>query len=224
MIQPIKAIKPVVAGFILTISLLISHGEAKASPTPLEAVQELVGIYSGHWDMFGLDGAGNPQLTLSWDDKITFSDPQVGVDPFVGKTRAFGRVTNTMTYKYPRTFPSMTIQFTEGFTLLPDGGVGDHYFSFKSADGVVLETIETKVQQNLWTYNSAVKLDSFKNLGITKDNFISAKNVVVKSIVVEGKTEIQLVTQTTYLVWKTSNGLVRTKEFVSMTGIHKRTL
>jgi hypothetical protein len=129
-----------------------------------------------------------------------------------------------MTYKIPAGIPNTTVQFTEGFKILDDGAAGDHYFTYKDRTGAVFETVENQIAPNLWSYESPVDLKAYAVLGINDDNVVVAKNFTVKSITFEGKVETQTVSQTTTLVWKTSSGTIQTKNFVSMSGIHKRTL
>jgi hypothetical protein len=81
-------------------SLIISEARANENQSQaVEAVQALVGTYTGHWDMYGLDKTGQVNKTpiLSWDDVMNLDTPQVGIDPNVNQKRAFGSVTDTMT-------------------------------------------------------------------------------------------------------------------------------
>jgi hypothetical protein len=192
----------------------------------IEAAQALAGTYTGHWDMYGLDKMGqvtkNP--VLSWDDVNTFENPQVGIDPNINQQRAFGLVTDIMTYVVPAGIPVTTVHFTEGFKIKADGTTGEHYFTFKNADGQVIETIENQLAPNLWSYESSVDLKSFAGIGINESNVVLAKNLTLKSISIEGAAEIQTVSQTTTLIWKGDDGSIKSKQFVSMNGIHRRTL
>jgi gamma-glutamylcysteine synthetase len=69
-----------------------------------------------------------------------------------------------------------------------------------------------------------VDIAPYSSLGINSSNVIVAKNFVVKSLVVENKIETQNISQTTTLVWKDANGVIQSRQFVSMVGIHRRTL
>ncbi len=207
--------------------LMISGAKANENRTQaIEAVQALAGTYTGHWDMYGLDKMGQviKDPVLSWDDVITFENPQVGIDPNVNQQRAFGLVTDIMTYVVPAGIPVTTVHFTEGYKIQADGTAGEHYFTFKNAAGQVIETIENQLAPNLWSYESPVDLKFFADIGINESNVVLAKNMTVKSISIEGTAEIQTVSQMTTLVWKADDGSIKSKQFVSMNGIHRRTL
>jgi hypothetical protein len=211
--------------FILCLTIPAARA-AEHQPQAIEAVQALAGTYTGHWDMYGLDKTGQviKAPILSWDDVIIFEAPQVGIDPNINQQRAFGAVTDVMTYLVPAGIPVTTIHFTEGFKIQPDATAGEHYFTFKNAAGQIVETIENQLAPNLWSYESPIDLKSFASIGINKTNIIFAKNLTVKSISIEGSTEMQTVSQTMTLVWKADDGSIKSKQFVSMSGTHRRTL
>jgi hypothetical protein len=111
------------------------------------------------------------------------------------------------------------------FKILSDGTAGDHYFTYKNYyTGNVTETVENELGPNLWSYDSPVDLKNYAAAGISSDNVIYAKCFTVKSLAVEGKVETQTVSQTTTLIWKTGDGSIQSKQFVSMHGVHKKIL
>jgi hypothetical protein len=214
----------ILTSIFVTISFIygIANGDSKI--TAIDAINSLAGSYTGHWDMYDLGNNGQVKLSRSWDDQINLTNPQIGIDPFVNQQRAFGVVTNTITYTIPSGIPTITMQFTEGFKIQEDRTTGQHYFTFADRTGKVTETLENQIGPNLWQYESSVDLANYSTLGINNENIIYAKNLSVKSITVEGNIELQNVAQTTTLVWKDASGIIQSKQFVSMNGVHKRIL
>ena len=99
--------------------------------TAIEAAQELVGLYSGQWELFGLD---TKNKTGTFVSRMRWKDEVSAMNPTVEETKAYVLVMDKMIYDDGHEEMST---FTEGYLLNPDKSVGARYFD--TAGTVVLE-------------------------------------------------------------------------------------
>ena len=182
---------------------------AADASSALEQAKTLVGNYTGHWETYTPEETGEV-LASSWNDTVEAANPTLE------NGRAFVTVKSSMNFTYPKQYP-YTMIFSEGFLVNSDGSAGKHFYDY-GAGPVIVEQVST----DTWSIRSPVNLPDYQSVGITKDNVIFASNHVTKTVTSDGGMEIQRVTQSTTLVWKDSNGEIQSRQFVSLSGIHKR--
>ena len=179
---------------------------AAASPAT-DSLQQLQGTYTGSWDFFAVDAAGNVTKTYSASDTATTAAPQKAAD------RVFVTVHDVM--KLPGR--EMPVDFHEGYLLKKDGSAGDRFFEMYGQT-----VVEKPIGDRAWAYQQPVAPQELDQLGFKGLEVLAAMHSTVKTERVQGHTETQLVTRLTTVHWKTTDGAVKSIQFVSMSGTHTR--
>jgi hypothetical protein len=84
--------------------------------------------------------------------------------------------------------------------------------------------IEQPIGTNVWTYNQAVDPRDLAQLALGPNDLVSAQHTIVKVQYVCAGVETQYVTRVTTVVWKDAAGTTQTRQFVSMHGVHTRSV
>lgn len=181
---------------------------ATVHPTPLEAASALVGAYSGSWEAFGLDANGDVVSKSTWTDEV------VAANPVVTKDRAYVTVTDTLSISGGGMF---AVNFEEGFLLAPDGGVGDHYFTYQGTD-----VIERPIGAFTYAYETEVSSYDLPQIGIAAEDVVWAKHATTRVVTRAEGVDTDWITRVTTIQWKDAQAKVQGKQFVSMRGTHTR--
>jgi hypothetical protein len=177
-------------------------------PVPPKPVVDLAGVYRGTWSMYGIDEKGMPVKRMAWTDVMTASNPAVD------HGRGFVSTVDEMTFEGGR-IPPIKIKGTEGYSVAPDGTLGDYFIE---VSGQVHRVI--KLGQNTWVYTAPAFPQELAPLGF-KD-VISAQHTVIKTAIEEDGVETHHISRVTLVNWKDSSGKARWIQYVSLEGVHRR--
>lgn len=189
--------------------LAFAANQAGKTMKAMETLLLLIGSYSGSWDFFGIDAQGAVVKKYSMTDTAQASDPKVQ------GARAFVTVRDQMQVQ-GREF---AVEFHEGFFVKPDGSVGERYFEMYGQT-----VVEYPLGERAWSYQTPVRPQELEQMGFRRADVVSAVHTTVKTEVVNGRTETQMVTRLTTVQWKDSAAHVKALQFVSMSGVHTREL
>jgi hypothetical protein len=194
-------------GLVLLVLAIGGCDGAKRADGALAAVRALLGTYSGHWDVRGLDANGQPLALISWDDRVEVSNPRIDRD------RALVSVRDRQ--ELPAPAGEMVVDFLEGFHIRPDGSPGARFFEIGG-----VETIEQPLGADSVAFESAfVEADRF----LTQRNpetIVPARSRHYSIKIVErvGAIEREDISRVTRLVWADDT----TQTLLSMHGYHER--
>jgi hypothetical protein len=198
--------------FLLTVilaafSIVCFAQNEKPRPVPKE-VQAIVGEYQGTWTSYALDEKGEIVKRASWTDVVKAENPTFGSD------RISVTTTDEMTFDGGK-IPPMKIQAKEGFMLNADGSLGDYFIETFGQTYRML-----KLNEATRVYSSTANPREYPMLGAVK--IISAQHCLVKVVTFEDGVETHNISRVTTVQWKDLAGNLRTTQFVSLQGKHKR--
>jgi hypothetical protein len=181
--------------------------ESRQGEVPKE-VQGMVGVYTGSWTMYGVDGKGQVVKRMAWTDTMKADGATVKGD------RAYVTTTDEMTFEGGQ-IPKMKVPGTEGYFLNKDGSLGDYFIE---TFGQVHRA--HKIGKDVWTYASAASPQELAMLGFS--NVSVSQHVVVKVVTHDKGIETHHISRVTTVKWKDTAGEERTLQYVSLQGVHKR--
>lgn len=192
--------------FILSFLFFISLSSF-ASDAPLKLVESITGTYAGKWQIFGIDEGGNIVEKSSWSDELTASNPRI-----VGQ-RAIVDVRAVMSFGDGTQRAS---EFTEGYLINGDGGAGNRFYEI---NGQFVEY--QQLSQHNWSFETVLNSQELQWLGFNPADVLYAVNSTIRTTTYVEGIDTDNVSRVTTVQWK-SKGEVKTIQFVSMKGIHKR--
>ncbi|MBI3534224.1 MAG: hypothetical protein HY072_01880 [Deltaproteobacteria bacterium] len=192
---------------LLALCLLLITSIAYTGESALEATKKIVGQYNGQWTLYGTS-AGKVVEKTTWTDVLTAENP-------IEKTgRSFVEITDVMTFHDGTT---RTSKFIEGYFTNPDGSAGDRFYEINGKP-----VSFKKLSENDWTFHTTLDAGELWFLGFNPTNVLLATQVTTKSTTYDGKIDTDHITRVTTIQWKDTDGLVKSTQFVSMKGLHKR--
>lgn len=190
--------------FIMLLSASFSYGSESA----LDSVKKIVGTYTGNWTMYGIE-SGIIVEKAAWTDVLTAGNPKLG------NGRAYVDVSDVMTFQDGSV---RTSNFLEGYLENSDKTAGERFYEIH---GNIMKF--KKLTDNDWTYHSVPDLGELWFLGFTSpQNVISSSHVTTKSTTYEGVIDTDHVTRVTTVQWSGDDGSIKSIQFVSMKGEHRR--
>jgi hypothetical protein len=179
---------------------------APAAPVPKE-VRDIVGTYTGSWTLYGIDDRGGVAKKTAWTDVVKATDPRVKDGTAI--------VTMSDEMKFDGNKQTFKMEGTEGYLLNKDGSPGEYFIeTFGQRRRMV------KAADNVWIGVTAASAVELGQLGFPKD--ATAQHVLVKVVTKEGGVETHRISRVTTATWKDNDGNIRTLQFVSLQGFHKR--
>ncbi len=173
-----------------------------------QAVRDLAGTYAGSWTLFGIDEAGEAVKLMSWTDTIQAENPQLDGE------QAYVLTTGEMVFDNPN-IPPLKIAGKEGYFLLPNGSLGDH---FVETNGQVSKS--TQLGENVWISVTPASAQDLASYGLP--NVSSGQHVMNKVVTSEAGVETHRITRITTVTWTDEAGQERSTQFVSLQGFHQR--
>lgn len=180
----------------------------------LEMTKKIAGVYIGKWASYGLSEDGSIVVTQSWTDVLTAKDP------VEEEGRAY--LTGTDEMKFDAGF-NYTSVFKEGYLKNPDGSVGSHFVSY--GDDL---TKYIQLDGSTSTYTKVLTKEELDRLGFSEKHVLSASSTTVKTETLDPNgIEEHFVSTLSTVQWQesaTGAGEVKTLQFVSFKGSHKKQL
>ncbi|MEZ4454434.1 MAG: hypothetical protein R3B09_33590 [Nannocystaceae bacterium] len=174
----------------------------------LALVESEAGTYEGSWELYGLDGADQPLVFVTWTDVAVATDPVLLAD------RAQLSVVDTMDYGGGQTGVQAWV---EGVLLGADQGVGPRFIE---VEGALTEFVE--LEPDHYTYETAItpaELGLFAN--VTDANLLEGHHTTDKQVSRPDGVETHTITRTTTLTYDAGEG-PKQLEFVSLRGSHRK--
>ncbi|MBV7334818.1 hypothetical protein KFU94_42590 [Chloroflexi bacterium TSY] len=173
-----------------------------------QAVRNMEGTYVGSWTMFGLDEEGQVVKVFSWIDTIKAENPQIDGE------QAYVLTTGEMVFE-DNNIPPVQINGKEGYFLMPDGTLGDHFIE---TFGQMTKVIQ--LSENVFVYASPVSPRELENYRLP--NVSSGQHIMNKVVTNEEGMETHRITRVTTVNWTDPAGQERSTQFVSLQGVHQR--
>jgi hypothetical protein len=192
----------------LLLFLFVSLSTGQPVPEVPKEVAALVGTYSGAWKSFGVDGKGQIVLKSTWTDTMKAAKP-------VRETqRAWVSTEDVMVFE-GRPGAPFTIPGREGYTLKPDGTLGEYFIE---AFGKTYRM--QKLAPDVWTYVTDASAPELSQMGFPQG--ATGRHVVIKVITQEAGAETHRISRVTTVNWRDGEDKERWIQFVSLQGFHKR--
>ncbi|HEX4924785.1 MAG TPA: hypothetical protein VFV50_11895 [Bdellovibrionales bacterium] len=196
-----------ILGFIVFMAGVLTPALAETPPALAEA-RKISGRYLGRWTVYGLE-RGELVVKTKWSDTLTAGDARLEGG------RAVVDVTTQMTFIDGS---QRTLQFREGYFLLPDGSAGERFIENQ---GQV--TLVKRLSPNDWALQTVPQPEELRFLGFDPSIVLSASHVTTKTTTYKGAVDTDHVARFTTVQWKnTATGAIETTQFLSMIGVHKR--
>jgi hypothetical protein len=173
-----------------------------------KAVQDMVGVYTGSWTVYGVNDKGEAVKRMAWTDTMKAENPVIKGD------RAYVTTTDEMTFDGGQ-IPKMKVPGTEGYFLNKDGSLGDYFIE---TFGQVNRA--HKIGKDVWTYTSTANPQELAMLGFSNVSF--SQHVIVKVVTYDKGVETHRISRVTTVKWKDAAGEERALQYVSLQGVHKR--
>jgi hypothetical protein len=195
----ISVLNAILVGFAF-----VAHAQASAT---FEAAKKIAGKYTGTWTMYGIEN-GKVARKAAWTDVLTAGNPTEEKD------RAFVQVSDVMTFTDGTT---RTSNFIEGYISNADGSVGDRFYDLGGTT-----THFKQLTQNDWSYQATPADGELWFLGFDPKTVVSASHVAIKTTTFDGSLDTDHVTRMTTIQWKDATGALKSTQFVSLQGEHRR--
>ena len=179
---------------------------APVAEVPQE-VQALVGSYAGSWTTMGLGPNGEITDLASWTDTMIASHPTTD-----GK-RAWVKTVDQMVFEGGH-IPPFELPGIEGFHLNDDGSLGSYFIE---TAGLTFNMM--KLSKNTWCYAAQASPQELMQMGFPHG--ATGDHALIKVILDENGVETHRIHRVSTVSWPTDSGL-RTLQFVSLRGIHRR--
>lgn len=180
----------------------------RSSQVILKALHDLEGIYVGEWTSFGIDEKSKVVKGVSWTDTLKASSPQMDGE------QAYVLTTAEIVFEGGEIAP-MEITGKEGYFLMSDGSLGDHFIE---TFGQIYRMIQ--LSENVWTYATPAHSEQLAHHGFP--NVSSGQDVFVKVVTRKEGIDIHRITCVTTVNWTDQEDQDRWIQFVSLQGYHKR--
>ncbi len=202
-----KTLNTLFALTLLTACCYVSLFAQNKIQIPKE-VKDLVGTYTGSWQIYGLDANGQVIKQAAWTDTLKAENP------VVEKSRAFVTTSDEMIFEGGR-IPPMKVSGKEGYLLNSDGSLGE-YFIETFGQTYKMQ----KLGENVFAYSVPAAPEELARLGVA--NVLSAQHTLIKVVTFEQGVETHNISRLTTVRWKDASGKERTTQFISLQGRHQR--
>ena len=180
-------------------------------PTALTYVKEnLVGHYSGQWELFGLD-ANDQVIPIQ-----RFTDTVAASQPRVENNRAIVDVKSSMDMGGEQPFD---MAFIEGVEIEEDGTRGLYFVEIHGQ-----KTIYKEIEPGVWQSETPLSPQDMAGIvNVTPENLVKGTKTTTKVVSHPDGQERHDITTVTYVEYANPGGQTIAKEFTSMKGFHQRT-
>jgi hypothetical protein len=158
--------------------------------------------------VFGIDEAGQAVTLVSWTDTIQAENPQIDGE------QAYVLTTGEMVFDNAN-IPPMKIAGKEGYSLLPDGTLGDY---FVETNGQVSKS--NQLSEDVWISVTPASAQDLASYGLP--NVSSGQHILNKVVTSEDGVETHRITRVTTVNWTDQAGQERSTQFVSLQGFHQK--
>lgn len=175
----------------------------------LDMITEMVGTYTGDFEMYGLDGGDQAITVMTWTDTAVATNPRIEGDRAVVDVHEEMVVDQSTTYE---------MDWLEGVLIEADGSAGSRFIDM---NGIV--TIQTEVEPGHFEYQQDLdEYDHYYWDNITPVNLVSGYHVMNKIVTDVQGVETHEITRTTYVDYEDQGGTIISVEFVSLQGTHEK--
>lgn len=170
-------------------------------------MEKLKGVFTGEWTSFKKGVSGEIVAANSWKDTL------ITEEPIKDESTVHVKVKCSYTFDNPQ-IPPYYLEFREGFYYEGDQ-VKDHFFS---TGGSI--TKFTELDENTFVYNQEIHQNEFHQMRFLRG--LDGVHSIVKVVTNEEGQEFHRITRISTLRYLDEDDKIKSTQFVSLVGYHKR--
>lgn len=172
-----------------------------------QEMEKLNGVFAGEWTSYKKGITGEIVVANSWKDTL------ITEEPIKDETTVHVKVKCSYTFDNPN-IPDYYLEFREGFYYEGEE-IKDRFFS---SGGSIIKFVQ--IDENTFMYNQPVHKNEFSQMRFLSG--LDGTHSIIKVISDEEGQEFHRITRITTLRYLDENDKIRSTQFVSLKGYHKR--